>query len=208
MDAICRQILYGGAYIPTVVGGIIPQTKKNLKSTDLDRSFLYRLICKYLISGTLEYCHTIAERPDNVLPLGLMAKSDIDEPWRSICDAWPTNPQLLPWKNKYHGLKACAPLFTPGAFCFSKDFSSAYHNVPLATPCGRRCLGCKGYTVRGSDDGGRCVLTSSGLQQLVGHLRPTPILLGQRWVDLGPERPVVGTQLHHEGLEAALETRT
>ena len=204
IDAMCRHILHGGAYVPTVVGGIVPQARRNLRSADFDRPLLYRLICKYLISGALEYCHTMAERPDNVLPLGLVAKSDIDEPWRAICDARPTNPQLLPWKNKYHGLRACSPFFTPGAFCFSKDFSSAYHNVPLATPCGRRCLGCKACTMGGAQSGGQCAFARSGLQQPVGHLRPTPRLLGQCWVDLGPVRPTEGLQLHHEGLEEAL----
>lgn len=208
IDAMCRHILHGGAYVPTVVGGIVPQARKNLRSADFDRPLLHRLICKYLISGALEYCHTIAERPDNVLPLGLVAKSDIDEPWRAICDARPTNPQLLPWKNKYHGLRACSPLFTPGAFCFSKDFSSAYHNVPLATPCGRRCLGCKACTMGGAQGGGQCAFARSGLQQPVGHLRPTPKLLGQCWVDLGPVRPMEGLQLHHEGLEEALRAGT
>ena len=171
IDAMCRHILYGGAYVPTVVGGIVPQARKNLKSADFDRPLLYRLICKY-----------------------------------AICDARPTNPQLLPWKNKYHGLRACSPLFTPGAFCFSKDFSSAYHNVPLATPCGRRCLGCKACIMGVAYGGGQCAFARSGLQQPVGHLRPTPKLLGQRWVDLGPVRPTEGLQLHHEGLEEALQT--
>jgi hypothetical protein len=31
IDAMCRHILYGGAYIPTVVGGIIPQQRKKKK---------------------------------------------------------------------------------------------------------------------------------------------------------------------------------
>jgi hypothetical protein len=80
IDAKCRHILYGGAYIPTVVGGIIPQQRKNLRSADFDRPLLYRLICKYLMSGALEYCHTMAERPDNVLPLGLVACSWVYQP--------------------------------------------------------------------------------------------------------------------------------
>ena len=168
VDAMCRHILYGGAFIPTMVGGIVPQARKNLKSADYDRPFLYRLISKYLISSALEYCHDVASRPDNCLPLGLVAKSDIDEPWRAICDGRQTNDQLLPWKNHYWGMRACSPLFTPGAFCFSKDFSSAYHNVPLATPCGQRCLGCAACALEGMIGGRRCAFARSGIHQPLG----------------------------------------
>jgi hypothetical protein len=73
-----------------------------------------------------------------------------------MCDVRPTNPQLLPWKNKYWGLHACIPLCTPGAFCFSKDFSSAYHNVMLATPCGQRCLGCRACVDKRLGGGQQC----------------------------------------------------
>jgi hypothetical protein len=114
IDAMCRHILLGGAYIPTVPGGIQPQMRANLGSVGYDRPLLYRLISKYLISGALEYCHTIESRPHNILPLGLVVKNDLDEPWRVICDGRPTNPQLLPWKNRFWGLKACSPFFTPG----------------------------------------------------------------------------------------------
>lgn len=34
------------------------------------------------------------------------------------------------------------------------------------------------------------------------------MLLGQRWIDVGTVRPTDGTQLHHEGLEAALRAGT
>jgi hypothetical protein len=80
VDAMARHILHGGAFIPTTAGGIIPQTRKNLGSAEYDRPLLYRLIAKYLISGALEYCHDIQSRPDNILPLGLVAKRDLDEP--------------------------------------------------------------------------------------------------------------------------------
>ncbi len=74
------HILHGGAFIPTTVGGIIPQSRKNLGSTEYDQPLLYRFIVKYLISGALEYCHDIHSRPDNILSLGLVAKRDLDEP--------------------------------------------------------------------------------------------------------------------------------
>ena len=60
-------------------GGIIPQTRRNLGSTEYDRPLMYHLISKYLISGTVEYCHTIDSRTQNILPLGLITKSDVDE---------------------------------------------------------------------------------------------------------------------------------
>ena len=61
IDTMCRHILYNGAYVPTVVGGIVPKAIKNLRSANFDRPLLYRLISKYLISGVLEYYHTIAD---------------------------------------------------------------------------------------------------------------------------------------------------
>ena len=209
IDAMCRHILLGGAYIPTVPGGIQPQIRTNLGSVGYDRPLLYRLISKYLISGALEYCHTIASRPHNILPLGLVVKHDLDEPWRAICDGRPTNPQLLPWKNRFWGLKACSPFFTPGAFCFSKDFSSAYHNCLLGTPCGQKCLGCwvcNDPHTRGSRP---CAFTGSGLQQPLGHRRPMPssTTLGLDWIDRGDTPPVDGTELHHERLKQVLSEK-
>jgi hypothetical protein len=37
VDAMARHILYGGVFIPTTVGGIIPQTRRNLGSLEYDR---------------------------------------------------------------------------------------------------------------------------------------------------------------------------
>ena len=80
-----------------------------------------------------------------------------------------------------------------------------YHNVPLATSCGQRCLGCRTCVEGG---GKHCTLTKSGLKQPLCHVRPTPILLGQCWIDRGRTRPELGVQFHHEDLEVALRTET
>ena len=231
IDTACRTILEGKFHFPTVPGGIRHCARRNLGSVDLDKPRLHKLVCKYLIAGSLEYCPP-GHRPDNYIPLGLVPKNDEDEPWRVIADGRGMNADLLPWLSTMHGMKASAGLFQPGSFCFLKDFSSAYHNVPLGTACAGECVGCPACRIgpsplsercssRGSTQEvssaailpptlkraradteqaecavvttgqqslqhsrpGRCTLAESGLQSLLGDMRPLPTDFGQpgRW---------------------------
>ena len=41
------------------------------------------------------------------------------------------------------GMDASVGMFVRGSYTFLRDFSSAYHNVPLGTPCSRKCAGCR-----------------------------------------------------------------
>ena len=165
----------------------------NLKSVAEDKPLLYKMIAKYLISGALEWCPPGSE-PMNLIPLGLVPKNDPEELWRVIADGRCMNGDLLPWQTPMTGMGASAGLFTRGSYCFMKDFSSAYHNVPLGTPCGPVCIGCRSCCAPAPDDlrgdragnahgrargRGACALTSSGLQAPLGDMRPIPTEEGQ-----------------------------
>jgi len=103
---------------------------------------------------------------------------------------------MLPWKTKMTGMAASAGMFVRGSYAFLRDFSSAYHNVPLGTPCIRKCAGCR--PCRGAMEPcanipspsatGQsrllqkqplqatappgCLWEQTGLQQVLGDLRP------------------------------------
>ena len=134
----CQAILDGKFYFPTAKQRVAHCSHPNLKSVDEDKTLLYRMICKYLISGALEYCPP-GFKPTNLVPLGLVPKKDVDEPFRIIADGRQMNEYMLPWKTKMTGMAASAR----GSHAFLRDFSSAYHNVPLGTPCNRKCTGCR-----------------------------------------------------------------
>lgn len=185
LDGTCRAILNGRFYFPTRPGGIAPSLRPNLGSVNEDKPLLYKMIAKYLISGALEWCPP-GQEPLNLIPLGLVLKKDPEEPWRVIADGRAMNTDLLPWQTPMVGMGASAGLFTRGSYCFMKDFSSAYHNVPLGTTCGAVCVGCRACVAPASAVGGpratqdqghgknTCSLRSLGLQAPVGDLRPLP----------------------------------
>jgi hypothetical protein len=183
IDSTCASILRGRFHYPTVPGGIRPARRPNLGSINEDKPLLYKLAAKYLIAGSLEYCPP-GHEPDNIIPLGLVSKKDEEEPWRAIADGRKTNEDLRHWPSKMTGMKASAGLFDPGAFVFCKDFSSAYHNVPLGTACDGACVGCR--SCRGATEPGvgpssqrpPCTHSSSGLQEPLGDLRPLPSPMG------------------------------
>jgi len=132
----CQAILDGKFYFPTVKEGVVHCSHPNLKSVEEDKALLYRMICKYLISGALEYCPP-GFRPTNLVQLGLVPEKDMNEPFRVIADGRQMNEYMLPWKTKMTGMAASAGMFVRGSYAFLRDFSSAYHNVPLGTPCNR-----------------------------------------------------------------------
>jgi len=138
----CQAILDGKCYFPTAKQGVAHCSHPNLKSVDEDKTLLYRMICKYLISGALEYCPP-GFKPTNLVPLGLVPKKNVDEPFRVIADGRQMNEYMLPCKTKITGMAASAGMFVRGSYAFLRDFSSAYHNVPLGTPCNRKCAGCR-----------------------------------------------------------------
>jgi len=102
------------------------------------------MICKYLISGALEYCPP-GFKPTSLVPLGLVPKKDVDEPFRVIADGRQMNEYMLLWKTKMTGMAASARMFVRGSYAFLRDFSSSYHNVPLGTPCYHKCASCRPY---------------------------------------------------------------
>lgn len=204
VDASCQMILDGKFHFPTVPGGIKHCARSNLGSVDLDKPRLHKLVAKYLIAGSLEFCPP-GHRPDNYIPLGLVPKKDEEEPWRVIADGRGMNADLLPWQSTMQGMKASAGLFQPGSFCFLKDFSSAYHNVPLGTACASACVGCSACRLakeaksnnlhrsspsslssvkdskrkRESQTDGctfreKCTFRRTGLQAMPGDMRPLP----------------------------------
>ena len=158
LNGACRTILAGRMHIPTVPAGIPMGKEPNLSSIDNDMPLLRRLFAKYLISGVLEWCPPDSP-PTNLIPLGLVPKNDIDEPWRAILDGRRTNLALIPMKVTMHGIRASSSLFRAGSYVFIKDVSAAYHNCLLGSGCTKGCLGCRGCkaptppTPGGLDDG-------------------------------------------------------
>ena len=191
LDETCRAILDGKFYFPARPGGVNPVMRPNLRSVEEDKPLLYKMVAKYLITGALEWCPPGTE-PQNLIPLGLVPKNDEEEPWRVIADGRQMNDDLLPWQIPMTGMQASAGLFSRGAYCFMKDFSSAYHNVPLGTACGGTCVGCKQCRSQSvfsrrvseseeevqSTEGGRCFFRESGLQSALGDMRPLPTEAG------------------------------
>jgi len=116
----------------------------------------------------------------------------MDEPFRVIADGRQMNEYMLPWKTKMTGMAASAR----GSHAFLRDFSSAYHNVPLGTPCNRKCAGCRPCRgamelradIPGPSATGQprlqqkeplqapahpgCLWEQTGLQLVLGNLRP------------------------------------
>ena len=76
----CQAILDGKFYFPTAKQGVAHCSHPNLKSVDEDKTLLYRMIGKYLITGTLEYGPP-GFKPSNLVLLGLVPKKDVDEPF-------------------------------------------------------------------------------------------------------------------------------
>ena len=76
----CQAILDAKFYFSTVKQAVAHCNHPNLKSVDEDKTVLYRMICKYLISGTLEYCPP-GFKPTNLVLLGLVPKKDVAEPF-------------------------------------------------------------------------------------------------------------------------------
>jgi len=95
----CQTILYGKFYFPTAKQGVAHYNHPNLKSVDEDKTLSYRMICKYLISGALEFCPP-GFKPTNLAPLGLVPKKDVDKPFRVIADGRQLNEYMLPWKTE------------------------------------------------------------------------------------------------------------
>jgi len=121
---MCQSILDGQSHFPTVPGGVQHAQSDNLGSIKEDMTLLFRMICKYLISGALEWCMP-GHEPTNLVPLGLVPKKDPDELFRVIADGRAVNEYLLPWKTKIVGMKASSGLFVKGSYCLRrvlKDF--------------------------------------------------------------------------------------
>jgi len=95
-----------------------------------------------MISGALESGPPGFELTNLVL-LVLIPKKDVtvDELFHVIADGWQMNEYVIPWKPKITGITASASKFIRGSYAFLRDFSSAYHNVPLNTPCNHQCAG-------------------------------------------------------------------
>ena len=106
----CQAILDGKFYFPMVKESVAHCSHPNLKSIEEDKALLYRMIYKYLISGALEYCPP-GFRPTNLVPLVLVPKKDVDEPFRVIADGRQMNEYMLPWKTKMTGIAASACMF-------------------------------------------------------------------------------------------------
>jgi len=87
--------------------------------------------------------NTVGFRPTNLVPLGLVPKKDVDDSFRVIADGRQMNEYMLPWKTKMTGMAASVGMFVRGSYEFLRDFSSAYHNVLLGTPCNRQHAGCR-----------------------------------------------------------------
>ena len=168
-DGACQAILDGKFYFPTVKEGVTHCSHPNLKSVDEDKALLYRMICKYLISGALEYCPP-GFRPSNLVSLGLVPKKDVDEPFCVIADGRQMNEYMLPWKTKMTGMAASAGMFVRGSYAFLRDFSSAYHKLPLGTLCNRQCAGCR--PCRGTLDPRNHAPQSQAVS--MGHPAPDP----------------------------------
>jgi len=195
----CQAILDGKFYFHTVKEGVAHCSHPNLKSFEEDKALLYRIICKYLISGAFQYCPP-GFRPTNLVPLGLVPKKDVDEPFRVIADVRQMNEYMLAWKTKMTGMSASAGMFVRGSYAFLRDFSSAYHNVPLGTPWNRQCAGCG--PCRGALDPRNPAPQSPTIS--MGHSTPDPATTPFkpnccRWEQtvlqqvLGDLRPVVPT---------------
>jgi len=134
------------------------------------------------------------------VPLGLVPKKDVDEPFRVIADGRQMNEYMLPWKTKMTDMSASAGMFVRGSYAFLRDFSSAYHNVPLGTPCNHQCAGCR--PCRGALDPHNPAPPSPAIS--MGHSAPDPATTpfkpdSCRWEQtglqqvLGDLRPVVPT---------------
>ena len=184
LSSTCRIILAGKVHLPAVDTGLRMTVSKNLASIEYDKPLLMKLICKYLISGVLEYCEPACP-PTNLIPLGLVPKNCEEEPWRVILDARECNKDLLGWESTMFGIHASASLFTQGSVCFMKDISAAYHNVLLGSTCGpTSCLGCKEcrapLTAAAAAHTGEgkapptCAYLRTGLQSVMGDMRPAP----------------------------------
>ena len=76
----CQAILDDKFYFPTIKQGVAHCNHPNLKSVDEDKTLLYRMICKYLMTGTLEYGPP-GFKPTNIVPLRLVPKKDVDDPF-------------------------------------------------------------------------------------------------------------------------------
>jgi len=80
------------------------------------------MICKYLISGVLEY-YPPGFKPIKIVPLGLVPKKDVDKPFRVIADGRQMNEYMLPWKQKMTGMAASVGMFVRGSYAFLCDFN-------------------------------------------------------------------------------------
>ena len=81
------------------------------------------------------------------------------------------------------GMAASAGMFVRGSYAFLRDFSSAYHNVPLGTQCNHQCARC--HPCRGALDPHNSATHSAATK--MGQPLPDPATKLFKPTDGGPD---------------------
>jgi hypothetical protein len=112
-----------------------PVDKPNHLSVWLAPDFLDHTVAKYLTQGGVEYVGPGDQPPRSILPIGVVPKASIKEPWRMIDDMRSENCNMEDWPSTMRGIFASRDIFSPGCFSFQCDIKQGYNNIGL-----RGCL--------------------------------------------------------------------